>query len=404
MALAVGATVAVGGTCDCPGDCDADCTISASDFSRVVSAVFAPVAAAQCPVSDANGDGRVSAADITVVHLARARPPIGCAAEPTATATELPTVTRTPTTPLPPTATPSPTVAATPVSRWIPLPPLPLGGRQEVGVAHLDGRVYVIGGFAPMPSARVEAYDIAAGEWVEIAPLPVAGHHIGAAAAGGHVYAVGGLRALTFTPTSDVFRYDADRDVWEPVASLPSARGALAVAEVDGRIHAVGGIGAGGGAVADHAAYLPDEDRWVDLAPYPIAREHIAGAAVDGVLFVVGGRSPLTTAAHRWDHESGNWHELPPMPTRRAGHAAAALDGRLVTFGGEGNNQNSRGIFPEVEVYDPATDRWTRLANMRAPRHGIGAATVGDRIYVPGGADVQAFGAVATHDALEIDF
>jgi N-acetylneuraminic acid mutarotase len=306
--------------------------------------------------------------------------------------------------PAPPTATPSPTVVATPVSRWIPLPPLPLGGRQEVGVAHLDGRIYVIGGFAPGLTSRVEAYDIAADEWVEVAPLPVEGHHIGAAAAGGHVYAVGGLRGFTFAPTSDVFRYDSDEDRWEPVAPMPTAGGALAVAEVDGRIHAVAGIGLGGGAVTDHVAYIPEEDRWIELAPYPIAREHISGAAVDGVLYVVGGRSPLTTAAHRWDHESGQWHELPPMPTRRAGHGAAALSGRFVTFGGEGNPQNSRGIFPEVEVYDPATNRWTQLDNMRAPRHGIGAATVGDRIYVPGGADSQGFGAVATHDALEIDF
>ena len=31
---------------------------------------------------------------------------------------------------------------------------------------------------------------------------------------------------------------------------------------------------------------------------------------------------------------------------------------------------------------------------MRTPRHGMGAATVGGALYVPGGADVQGFGAV----------
>jgi hypothetical protein len=35
---------------------------------------------------------------------------------------------------------------------------------------------------------------------------------------------------------------------------------------------------------------------------------------------------------------------------------------------------------------------------MPSPRHGIGAAVVGDRIWVPGGATVQGFGAVTTHD------
>ena len=35
-------------------------------------------------------------------------------------------------------------------------------------------------------------------------------------------------------------------------------------------------------------------------------------------------------------------------------------------------------------------------APMGRPRHGTGGAVIGDRFYVPGGANVQAFGAVAT--------
>ncbi len=35
---------------------------------------------------------------------------------------------------------------------------------------------------------------------------------------------------------------------------------------------------------------------------------------------------------------------------------------------------------------------------MTSPRHGMGAAVVSGSLYVPGGADMQAFAAVATHD------
>jgi hypothetical protein len=39
---------------------------------------------------------------------------------------------------------------------------------------------------------------------------------------------------------------------------------------------------------------------------------------------------------------------------------------------------------------------------MAAPRHGIGAAVLGERIFVPGGAAVQGFGAVDTHQLFTI--
>ena len=39
---------------------------------------------------------------------------------------------------------------------------------------------------------------------------------------------------------------------------------------------------------------------------------------------------------------------------------------------------------------------------MRLPRHGIGAAAVGDLIYIPSGAPVEGFGTTAAHDALVV--
>ena len=38
---------------------------------------------------------------------------------------------------------------------------------------------------------------------------------------------------------------------------------------------------------------------------------------------------------------------------------------------------------------------------MPSPRHGIGAAVVGDRIFVPGGATVQGFGASGAHEVFD---
>ena len=53
-----------------------------------------------------------------------------------------------------------------------------------------------------------------------------------------------------------------------------------------------------------------------------------------------------------------------------------------------------------AELYDATANTWTTLAPMPSPRHGMGAAVVGGRMYIPGGANMEGFGAVATHDIL----
>jgi N-acetylneuraminic acid mutarotase len=57
------------------------------------------------------------------------------------------------------------------------------------------------------------------------------------------------------------------------------------------------------------------------------------------------------------------------------------LDGRIFIFGGEA----PAGTFGEVEAYNPKTNSWSAHARMPTPRHGLGAAIVGGRIYVISG-------------------
>jgi N-acetylneuraminic acid mutarotase len=73
------------------------------------------------------------------------------------------------------------------------------------------------------------------------------------------------------------------------------------------------------------------------------------------------------------------------MPSGRSGGNAAVLDGRIFVFGGEGNTASPVGIYDEVEAYDPRSNSWEKFAPMPLPRHSLGAATAGDRIYLPGG-------------------
>jgi hypothetical protein len=69
------------------------------------------------------------------------------------------------------------------------------------------------------------------------------------------------------------------------------------------------------------------------------------------------------------------------MPTPRSGHGGVLYRGKLFCMGGEG----TRRVFGQVEGYDPLADSWQAYAAMTTPRHGMGAAVVGDAIRVAGG-------------------
>ncbi len=74
------------------------------------------------------------------------------------------------------------------------------------------------------------------------------------------------------------------------------------------------------------------------------------------------------------------------------------VNGRIYVVGGEGNSATTTGVFNNNEAYDPVTNSWTTAEPMERPRHGTGAAGLNGALHVPGGADVQGFGAVNVND------
>lgn len=283
-------------------------------------------------------------------------------------------------------------------SAWVRLRPVQ-EGRQEVAVAAAGGRIYLMGGLRTSDvSPSVEVYDPATDLWRFVAPLPEPLHHSAAVGFDGHVYLFGGFRTLSFDSTDAAYRYDPAANLWTPLPRMPGPRGALTAAVIGNRIYVVGGTGPLSG---ESWAYEPATERWITIAPMPTPREHLAAGVVDGRLYVVGGRRPgnsTLTTLEEYDPLTDRWRQRASMPTGRSGIAAAGVGGRLYVFGGEGNPNTSTGVFAENESYDPITDRWRREVPMALPRHGIAAAVIGDRIYLPAGAIRQGFGLTRESD------
>jgi N-acetylneuraminic acid mutarotase len=292
-------------------------------------------------------------------------------------------------------------VAAT---KWQRSADLAQGSRQECGVVALDGRIFVAGGFDGSRAVveTLEAYDPGTDTWHRAARMPMPLHHPNVAGARGRLYIVGGLEQLTFTAIGITLEYDPVGDRWAAANGLPpgTQRGASAVATIGDRIYVAGGA-RDGVAVTDFSAYDVGANTWQVLPPLPVATEHTVGAAVNGLFYVIGGRSGgmLRDQVQIFDPATSRWMSGRPMPTARGGLMGAVVRNRIHVLGGEGNRAAASGVFEHHQVYDPAQDSWSTLEPMRTPRHGTGAASVDGVLYVPGGATVQGFGAVAIHEA-----
>ena len=289
---------------------------------------------------------------------------------------------------------------------WASAPDLPLGPTQETAVVTVGGKVYVIGGFngtAAMLDA-VQIFDPTACEWSMGPALPAKIHHANAAVVGDTIYVLGALGA-NFGALGNAWAWNpTTENAWTPRATMPagSERGSAVVGVIDGKVYLAGGLR--GGAVTDVSVYDPAMDMWTtNLPALPMQRDHACGAVIGGKLYVAGGREGTigTPRANVYEYTpGGNWADRAPMPTARGGTACGVVGDRLVVVGGEGNSAASTGVFPQAEAYDAGTNTWAMLEPMPTPRHGMGAAGVGDRLIVPGGATKQGFGAVATVEIL----
>jgi N-acetylneuraminic acid mutarotase len=294
---------------------------------------------------------------------------------------------------------------------WELLAPMPGGARQEFNVAALKGLVYAVGAFGTAAdSKRLEAYDPATNTWTTKASIPFSSDHPNVAATADKLYILGEVGAQNSA------EYDPATNTWTMKAQVPTQRAASATAAIGTKIYVAGGAMGSNGAsfgptVRDFAAYDTVTNTWETLDPIPSpGRNHAVGAAVGGIFYIVGGRTngPMDGLQNRvdaYDPATRTWTQKANMPVARGGCMGGVINGQIVVAGGEGNARdiNPNGVFPDTDVYDPVANMWRVMAPMRTPRHGTGAAGVGNKLYVPGGATAQGGGtAVAILEAFTL--
>src|SRR5579871_2009608 len=134
---------------------------------------------------------------------------------------------------------------------WTKVASLPQGRDEEQAVA-INGKIYLIGGAWDdvKDGKRDERYtdgfmtefDPKTHAFRELSHGPEGLTHQGVAVLNGKIYMVGGFAGGHHSlPSAGVYSYDPGTDKWETLAPLPSPMGGISLASVAGKVHVVGG-------------------------------------------------------------------------------------------------------------------------------------------------------------------
>lgn len=126
--------------------------------------------------------------------------------------------------------------------------------------------------------------------------------------------------------------------------------------------------------------------RWRARAQMPAPRSRLALVAVDRKLYAIGGETieGVTSAVDIYDPNTNTWAPGARKPTAAANIGAAALGDLIYVPGGFGADGQPMDI---LEVYDMTADRWLSRAHLPTRLGAYAIAALEDRLYLFGGWD-----------------
>ena len=283
---------------------------------------------------------------------------------------------------------------------WREVAPTTVGRSEGMG-AVVNGKLHLFGGYVDTtfkPTSRGDVYDPATNSWRQIASLPVGISHVGTVALGDSIYFAGGYPAnssgnQTFSTTA-VRRYDTTTNAFSDLPPLPSARGGGALVAVGRVLHFFGGSDAARRDAAQHWALDLDNlaAGWVVRAALPLSTNHVAGAVVDGRIYCIGGQQNQDSAAiqraevQMYDPATDRWTARAPLPLARSHITSSTFvrNGQIIVAGGIGPGNR---VINRVDSYNPVNNTWTALTPLPANRlSGVGDVLPDGRIlFTTGG-------------------
>jgi N-acetylneuraminic acid mutarotase len=134
-----------------------------------------------------------------------------------------------------------------------------------------------------------------------------------------------------------------------------------------------------------------DLGSWKLLASTPSTRTEVGVTLLNGKIYVIGGFTPkgIADQVDVYDPATRKWSEAAPLPRALHHVAAVTVNGKIYVIGGFAS-----GMWTPVKTvyeYDPQTNTWTEKAPMLTARGALAAGVVDGKIYAMGGAHKKFF-------------
>ncbi|RPH69375.1 MAG: kelch repeat-containing protein [Myxococcaceae bacterium] len=285
---------------------------------------------------------------------------------------------------------------------WTTLEDRPLGTSEGQG-AVVNGKLYTFGGFdwskaCCTPWRYAFVYDLATDTWSRLADMPEGVTHAGVATDGTDVFWVGGFvedasRTFQVFGTVHAWRYRVATNTYEALPDLPDRRGGGTLTYLDGKLHFIGGLSYGQASDTNQHWVLDvagGATAWTSAAPLPTPRNHLGSAVVGGKIYVIGGQhghdEGLVTVpdVEIYDPGTDTWTRGASMPRARSHITGGTFPfrDRIVVISGEIANGRS---ISDVTAYDPIANAWSELTPLPAPRFsGVGGPIGNGFVYTTG--------------------
>lgn len=290
--------------------------------------------------------------------------------------------------------------------------------RSDFSTCVVDGKIFVIGGslrlkmdeYGDMSLSTVEMYDPKTDTWEGKANMPTVRSNVSVSVVDGKIYAIGGSKLKKYQvprgfgteseefPTVEM--YDPATDTWTQKADMPTPR-KTKTCVVDGKIYAIGGWSTTNeqSHLETVEIYDPATDTWVKAQSMNHARCSAAISVVNGEIYAMGGigwppnydpsgrylSSLYLSNVEVFNPKTNQWQERTEMSVPKAAHSTSVIDGKIYVIGGYLREGTEFKILSAIEVYDPATDRWTQEPDMLIGKSGHATEVVDGHIYIFGG-------------------
>ncbi len=284
---------------------------------------------------------------------------------------------------------------------WRELPDMPVG-KWETATVSVDGKLYLFAGYTSgvRSSKRSDIFDPKDGTWTRIQDMPSAVTHINAVLDDRTVWFAGGFKdGYKGHAIAEVWNYDIDKDRYTAAPLLPEPRAGGGLARVGRKLHYLGGLkadrdtNAGEHWVLDLDHWAAGAANWQDAAPLPDPRNQFSTANVGNRIYAIGGQyhhDSMQLDQPRvdiYDTATDSWSRGPDLPKGHS-HAEAGTfvhEGRIYMVGGHTTPAGgSKSVDPDILVLKPGGD-WELLGRLPMPLSSPAAGIAGDKLYVAGG-------------------